>query len=135
MILDPVYEIHEKDIYNAMPYLERALAYTKWGPNSLCWAMRRGQVLLILCRDNDYQIIGAGVGAVEVALDGNRSFVVHLFSADSDSGWMDFYEPLTAMALGMGCKDIKGSGRPGWARKLGARIEYNWVKDLWLGSL
>jgi hypothetical protein len=115
---------------SALPYLERALTHTDdWGVDDVRALFREGKLVLLLCFHGG-KLFGGGIGEVEVYAN-KKVFAVHLFGADdhSEETWLALWPQLARLARGMGCAVVRGTGREGWSRKLGARRKVYWELD------
>lgn len=109
----------------AEPYLARALDK---GGGVQDWAME--DVYTMACHDqvalwgleSDGQLFGACVTTV-TNYPRRRALEILLMGADDDreDAWRECLEQLRQVARTLGAGTIQGTGRPGWARKLGAR--------------
>jgi hypothetical protein len=129
MNLVPAYAATASDLERSRQYLEMAIKHICWDIEGVLDAIARGQVLLIKCEDGG-QLLGAGVVNIEHDIDHRRALVVHLFGSESGVGWEALFEPLQAFARDLGCDCVRGFGRPGWARKLGAKPIHGWEVDI-----
>jgi hypothetical protein len=70
----------------------------------------------------DGKITGAGMTTV-THYPKRRVLEIVAMGADkqSEDYWLPLLERLKAAARSMGCSAVVGTGRPGWARKLGAK--------------
>lgn len=126
MMLVPCHDPSRNDIAEAMPHIEHALEHLEgWDIAGVLMAIFDERVLLIHCMD-DAGVIGAGVVNVETDMGGTRALIVHLFGAETGTSWEATFVDLRAFARTMGCNKVRGYGRAGWARKLGARQTYGW---------
>lgn len=80
---------------------------------------------------HDEEVIGAAV-TFERIYPKKKAFEVLLFSCkrNTEEIWASILPQVKQMCKNAGCSMITGGGRPGWARKLGARIKYNFELDL-----
>ena len=70
---------------------------------------------------NDNHVYGAGVTVVTHYPQRSVLEVVALgCERDTEEQWLPLLEQLRSLAHALGCSAILGTGRPGWARKLGA---------------
>jgi hypothetical protein len=117
----------------AEPYLLRALEHTdEWGIDDVRDQYCGGKVGLILCMAGPGEVFGAL--CVEITdYPKKRMMQVHLFGADdhSEADWLNYIWPqLQDLARTHGCGAIIGTGRDGWARKLGAKRRILWEVPL-----
>jgi len=106
-------------------YLEQALeasgAKADWGVEDVREAALKKEVDVWALVD-DAGIFGGAVTALNVY---PRSKVVDVLLMGTDphreDGWVVCFEQLKGIARNIGATKITGTGRPGWARKLGAK--------------
>jgi hypothetical protein len=104
------------------PYLDDAL---KQGGGDKDWSVLQiydgvvsGRLALwALVKDNS--VIGSGVTCI-TQYPRRQVMEVLAMGADEGSGWEECLDELKQHARAMGLSAIIGTGRPGWARKLGA---------------
>jgi hypothetical protein len=79
----------------------------------------------------DDEVIGAAV-SFERIYPKKKAFEILLFATkrNTEEMWITLLPQVRQMCINAGCSMIAGGGRPGWARKLGARINYNFEIDL-----
>lgn len=105
-------------------YLEDALetsgAKADWGVADVYAAALKSEVDVWALMD-DVRIFGCCVTALNV-YPRSKAVDVLLLGTDPhrEDGWRECLEQLKALARGVGARKITGTGRPGWARKLGA---------------
>jgi hypothetical protein len=115
------------------PYLRRALEHTdEWDIDDVALQYANAAVGLILCLTGENRPFGAL--CVEVGeYPKKRILQVHLFGADdhSEDLWAAWIWPqLQDFARSLNCTSIIGTGRDGWARKLGAKRRILWEVPL-----
>jgi len=100
--------------------LERGGGNKDWSLEDLFKAAIVDQVALWGLVSNNH-VYGAGVTVV-TQYPQRRVLEVLAFGCerDTEEQWMPVLEQLQSLALAHGCSAILGTGRPGWARKLGA---------------
>jgi len=105
-------------------YLEDALetsgAKADWGTEDVYAAALKSEVDVWALTD-DAGIFGGCVTALNV-YPRSKAVDVLLLGTDPhrEDGWRECLEQLKVLARGVGARKITGTGRPGWARKLGA---------------
>jgi len=105
-------------------YLETALetsgAKADWGVDDVYAAALKSEVDVWALTD-DAGIFGGCVTALSV-YPRSKAVDVLLLGTDPhrEDGWRECLEQLKVLARGVGARKITGTGRPGWARKLGA---------------
>jgi hypothetical protein len=105
-------------------YLETALetsgAKVDWGTEDVRMAALKSEVDVWALMD-DERIFGGCVTALNV-YPRSKAVDVLLLGTDPhrEDGWMECLEQLKSLARSVGARRITGTGRPGWARKLGA---------------
>jgi hypothetical protein len=106
-------------------YLETALetsgAKLDWGTEDVRMAAMKSEVDVWALFGEDERIFGGCVTSLNV-YPKSKAVDVLLLGTDPhrEDGWMECLEQLKALARGVGARKITGTGRPGWARKLGA---------------
>ena len=106
-------------------YLETALetsgAKADWDTEDVRAAALRSEVDVWALFGTDERIFGAGVTSIS-SYPKSKVLDVLLLGTDPhrEDGFMECLEQLKAMAREVGARKITGTGRPGWARKLGA---------------
>lgn len=105
------------------PYLEQALeasgAKRDWGIEDVFASAQRLEIDLWALEDED-GLFGAGATTIE-NYPRSKVLSVLLLGTEPNRGFMDCLEQLKALARSIGASRIEGTGRPGWARKLGAK--------------
>lgn len=105
-------------------YLESALeasgAKADWGIEDVKASALRNEIDVWALMD-DNGIFGSGVTALNV-YPRSKAVDVLLLGTDPhrEDGWLECLKPLMEMARSVGANKLTGTGRPGWARKLGA---------------
>jgi hypothetical protein len=108
------------------PYLEAALVRgggdTDWSLDDIYKAAEREEVALWGGVKDQHHVFGAAVTRI-TAYPRRHVLEVLAMGADPDheSDWMECLAQLSDLARHMGATAIIGTGRPGWARKLGAQ--------------
>jgi len=100
--------------------LERGNGYKDWSLEDFHEAAVSGHVALWGLVDNNH-VYGAGVTAV-THYPQRRVLEVVAFGCErnTEEQWLSLREHFLELARSFGCSAILGTGRPGWARKLGA---------------
>lgn len=105
-------------------YLEDALAEggdKDWGMDDIYQAICVNAVALFAFVKGD-QVFGAGVSSERIY---PRRKVLEILLMSCNQGheddWRQIFEQFKAMAKAAGFSTVSGTGRPGWARKLGAQ--------------
>ena len=100
--------------------LERGNGYKDWSLQDIREAAIGNRVAL-WGLVNDNHVYGAGVTTVTHYPQRSVLEVVALgCEHDTEEQWLPLLEHLRDLARALGCSAILGTGRPGWARKLGA---------------
>jgi len=82
-----------------------------------------GSQLLILITKGT-EVIAVNVLDTKTTDAGVKYLFIHITAGDELESWVaQFLEVAKAIAKEYGCKKIRGTGRPGWARKL---KQYGW---------
>jgi hypothetical protein len=92
-----------------------------WGMSDVGAAAQHGEVDIWALRRGD-EIFGGAVSTVK-AYAKRREFNVLLLGTKPhrEDDWMKILEQVKTLCRSCGATTISGTGRPGWARKLGAR--------------
>lgn len=84
----------------------------------------QGQVNVWALIDNNV-LEGAGV-TTETVYPRRKVLEILLLGARTGSAWMKLLPVMKSLARAIGAQYVVGSGRPGWARKLGAKQRIHW---------
>lgn len=114
-------------------YLEAALvrgAEKDWDLASLRWAIESGALRLYAFVKGS-KVFGAGVSS-EIVYPKRKVLEIVLMSCapGHEEDWRRVFEQFKSQARGSGFSSIIGTGRPGWARKLGANERRIFEVDL-----
>lgn len=114
-------------------YLEAALvrgAEKDWDLKSLRWAIESGALQLYTFVKGG-RVFGAGVSS-EIVYPKRKVLEIVLMSCapGHEEDWKRIFEQFKSHARGSGFSSIEGTGRPGWARKLGAKERRVFEVDL-----
>lgn len=85
-----------------------------------CWGIVIGET-----------VVGAAATSVR-SYPRKKAFEILLLSIDGgmEKDWLEMFEKFKIWAKSAGYQAITGGGRPGWARKLGAKLKYEIEIDL-----
>ena len=114
-------------------YLEAALvrgAEKDWDLKGLRWAIESDALRLFVFVKGS-RIFGAGVSS-EIVYPKRKVLEIILMSCDPghEEDWKQVFGQFMSLARGNGFSAIVGTGRPGWARKLGANERRVFEVDL-----